>query len=170
MRKTGNAIGFGEKPWLSVPGLAAAVVFVAFSLAHASPSRTQAQAKTETIAALTPAENCLQNAVPRPVTAPGTKVRGFQYFSVCVRPYKPDPEYARLQTPSGETRNGFSLRNASSLWIIQVAYGSGMGKFSMCPNGSMALTHMILKREWTPQQRTHLRGSVLKNANLRGNI
>jgi uncharacterized protein (TIGR03435 family) len=122
-------------------GIAAVAALLIFSAADASPhatprlARAQQQSQTQTkIAALTPAENCAQNAVPQPVTEHGAKVKGFRYSSVCVRPYKPDPEYARLETPSGETRDGFSIRNASPLWIIQVAYGSGIGKVFGVPD------------------------------------
>ncbi len=112
-------------------GEIAVVALLILGATSAMPNSTQSQTQS---VALTPAENCVQNAVPKPVLEDGAKVKGFRYSSVCVRPYKPDPEYAKHQTPAGETRDGLSFRNADPLWILQMAYGSGVGKVFNVPD------------------------------------
>jgi uncharacterized protein (TIGR03435 family) len=116
---------------VSATGFAGGVVLLIFGATNAMPIPAQSQTQNVELA---PAENCIQNAVPKPVIEHGAKVKGFRYSSVCVRPYKPDPEYAKHQTPAGETRDGLSFRNADPLWILQMAYGSGVGKVFNVPD------------------------------------
>ena len=85
-------------------------------------------------AALSTAKDCAENAMPQHVAANKANGDGYLYTSVCVRPYKPDPEYAKNQTPVGETRDGFSERNADPLGIIQMAYGSDIGEVFGAPD------------------------------------
>jgi len=85
-------------------------------------------------ASLSTAKDCAENAVPQPVVAHGAKRDGYLYASVCVRPYKPDPEYAKHQTPAGETRDGLSLRNWDLAAFVHMAYGAGIGKLFGAPD------------------------------------
>jgi uncharacterized protein (TIGR03435 family) len=79
------------------------------------------------------ADECAERAVPRPVATHGARDGGFQYTSVCVRPYKPDEQYAKNQTPGGETPDGLSLRNWDPASFVNVAYGLGVGKLFGAP-------------------------------------
>jgi Protein of unknown function (DUF3738) len=81
-----------------------------------------------------PAKSCAEYAVPQQIVASKTQGNGYLYSSVCVRPYKPDLEYAKNQTPVGETRDGFSQRNADPLFIIQMAYGRDVGEVLNVPD------------------------------------
>ncbi len=141
MKRFANLLGRRKNRSLIVAGLLVIVITIASDLSDATgaqePTRNSAQGSLQPSlqsGALSPEQDCAQNAVPQPVSAHETKGNGFQYSSVCVRPHKPDPEYVKHQTPVGETRDGFSQRNADLLWIIQMAYGSGAGRVFGVPD------------------------------------
>ncbi len=103
------------------------VLLGTIALASARPSNAQSASPSA-------AKDCAENAMPQYVAATKAKGDGYLYTSVCVRPYKPDPAYAKHQTPVGETRDGLSERNADPLGIIQMAYGSDIGEVFGAPD------------------------------------
>jgi uncharacterized protein (TIGR03435 family) len=131
MKGIDDVFGSFRGPLLTAARLVAVAALHIFGMAYATESWAQSQMQS---AALSPAQDCAENAIPQPVSARESKGDGFRYTSVCVRPHKPDPEYVKHQSPVGETSDGFSERNTDLLRIIQIAYGIGVGRVIGAPD------------------------------------